>query len=142
MKNRLLYSGLILFCSIPATAQTWRLDRARLCFDRPEDNGAINVLESWVRIADYRVPLIGGQAACIYLYSGSKKLIVTSTVPYEPSSKNAEACKSKSMKLELVPSENRTFTIWPATKNGSYACGWRIETAPGSNPLPQKDHHP
>lgn len=126
MRKQLLYSALILFYSIPLTAQTWRLDRARLCFNRPEDNGRMNILESWVRIADYRIPLIGGQAACIYVYAGSNELVVTSTYPYEPSSTDEQACKSTPLKLELAPNENRMFTIWPATKRNSYTCGWRI----------------
>jgi len=108
-------------------AQSWRDNRARLCFDRSEDNGAINVLQSWIRVEDYEVPVIGGQAACLYLRPGSYKLSVTSTIPYDPHSRNAEACKSKVLEFELVPDEDRTFSIEPATrKNGSYTCGWRI----------------
>jgi hypothetical protein len=142
MKNLLLYSALLWSCSLPMTSQTWRLDRARLCFDRPEDTGAINVLYSWVRIEEYRVPLSGGQAACIYLRPASYELVVTSTVPYEPGSRNDEACKSKPLKLELAPNENRTFTIWPATKKGSYTCGWRIVPASAPNAISKGNLHP
>jgi len=138
MKNLLLYSALLLSCSIPMTSQTWRLDRARLCFNRPENNGRMNIVESWVRIADYDIPLIGGQAACIYLNPASEELIVTSNYPYDPVPNHDEACKSKPMKLELAPNENRTFTIWPATKHDSYACGWRVVPEPGSSAPSQK----
>jgi hypothetical protein len=126
MKNRLPFLILVLFCSIHLPAQSWRLDRARLCFDRPENNGRMNIVESWVRIADYQVSLIGGQTACIYVYAGSEELVVTSNYPYAPEPNKDEACKSKTMKLELSANENRMFTIWPTSKGSSYTCGWRI----------------
>jgi hypothetical protein len=127
MKTALFGLCVMLVCSLPMAAQSWRDKRARLCFDRPEDNGAINVLQSWIRVEDYEVPLIGGEAACLYLRPGDYDLIVTSTIPYEPHSRNAQACKSKALELELAPDEDRAFSIEPATsKDGSYRCGWRI----------------
>ena len=142
MKNPLLGLCLILACSSSVAAQSWRINRARLCFVRPEDNGAMNILQSWVRIADYEVPVIGGQAVCLYVEPGSDELIVTSTVPYDPDSTDTEACKSVPLKLELTPDENRTFIIWPATKGSSYVCGWRIELTPSLHTTtPTKTHH-
>lgn len=127
MKTALLCLCALLVCSSFMAAQSWRDNRARLCFDRPEDNGGINVLQSWIRVEDYGVPLIGGQAACLYLRPGSYKLLVTSTIPYEPHSRNAEACKSKALEFDVAPDEDRAFSIEPATsKDGSYTCGWRI----------------
>jgi len=76
-------------------AQSWRDNRARLCFVGPEDNGAMNILQSWIRIDDYDVPVIGGQAVCLYVLPGSQELIVTSAIPYDPHSRDAAACKSK-----------------------------------------------
>jgi hypothetical protein len=132
MKTALLGLFAMLLCSSSMAAQSWRDNRARLCFDRPEDNGGINVLRSWIRVEDYEVPVIGGQAACLYLEPGSYKLSVTSTIPYDPHSRNAEACKSKALEFELVPDEDRTFSIEPATsRDGSYACGWRIRPTGG-----------
>lgn len=130
MKLILTHFLLFLACFSSAAAQSWRDNRAQLCFVRPEDNGGINALQSWVRIGDYEVPLIGGQAACLYVDSGANELIVTSTIPYEPSSKNPRACKSKPMKLSLLPNEKRTFTIRPATKSDEYICGWQIQSTP------------
>jgi hypothetical protein len=127
MKTALLGLCAMLLCSSSMAAQSWRDNRARLCFDRPEDNGAINVLQSWIRVEDYELPVIGGQAACLYLRPGSYTLSVTSTIPYDPHSRNAEACKSKVLELEIAPDEDRTFSIEPATsKDGSYTCGWRV----------------
>jgi hypothetical protein len=134
MKAALFGLCAILLSSSSMAAQSWRDNRARLCFDRPEDNGGINVLQSWIRVEDYEVPLIGGQAACLYLQPDSYKVVVTSTVPYDPHSRNAEACKSKLLELELAPDEDRTFSIEPATsKDGSYTCGWLIHPTGGSH---------
>ena len=118
-------------------AQSWREDRARLCFVRPEDNGAINVLQSWIRVEDYEVPVIGGEAVCVYVAEGSNNLLVTSTIPYDPNSTNTEACKSKPLKLDLTAGENRTFFISPASKGGVYKCGWHLESAGASPKKPQ-----
>jgi hypothetical protein len=86
----------------------------------------MNVLESWIRVADYSVPVIGGQAVCPYVQSGENELVVTSRYPYDPKAKDDNACKSRPLKFNLSGSDNRTFLICPATKGGAYACGWRI----------------
>ena len=126
MKTALLGLCAMLACSSSMAAQSWRDNRARLCFVREEDNGAMNVLQSWIRVEDYDVPVIGGQAVCLYVRPGSNELIVTSTIPYDPHSRNTEACKSKVLKLDLKSDEGRTFIIEPATKGDSYTCRWRI----------------
>lgn len=128
MKTALLLClcGILVSSSSMAT-QSWRDNRARLCFVRSEDNGAMNILQSWIRVADYDVPVIGGQAVCLYVQPGSEELIVTSTIPYDPNSRNTRACKSKALKLELTADEDRQFTIEPATNRDGYTCGWRMQ---------------
>src|ERR1019366_9233918 len=73
MKTALFSLCAILICASSVVAQSWRLNRARLCFVREEDNGAMNTLQSWIRVADYDVPLIGGQAVCLYGKGNSLK---------------------------------------------------------------------
>ena len=109
MKRFAICLSLALLSAGSASAQTWRDGQARLCFVRPENNGAMNILESWVRVADYNLPLIGGQSVCLYVDPGNSELTVTSLFPYRPNAKDDEACKSKTIKLTLGPSENRTF---------------------------------
>jgi hypothetical protein len=138
MKKTMLCLCLFIAFSASLLAQSWRDNRARLCFVRPENSGRVNVLESIVHFADYRVPLIGGEAACIFVYPGSDDLLITSTSPYEPESADEEACKSPVKRLQLTPNENRLFIIWPATKGSSYACGWRIEPVEPSRSSPKK----
>ena len=124
---------LTLVSSATLLGQSWRPERARLCFDRPENNGRMNIYESWVRLSGhYRVPLIGDQTACVYVDAGRTDLIVTSGVPYDEKPEHQEVCKSKVMKLDLARGENRLFTIWPATGGPSYACGWVIVPAPSA----------
>jgi len=141
MKTALLGLCVMLVCSLSIAAQSWRDNRARLCFDRGEDNGAINGLPSWIRIEDYEVPVSGGQAACLYLQPGSYELTVTSTIPYEPRSRNTKACTSKALKLELAPNEDRAFSIEPArSRDDSWTCGWRIHATGSSHKTTRKDH--
>ena len=135
MKYHLICISLALICSGSALAQSWRDGRAQVCFVRPENNGSMNTLESWVRIADYDLPLLGGQAACLFVEPGANDLIITSRLPYDPQAKDEQACKSRSLKLELRSNENRTFLICPATKGNSYACGWQVAAhTPQFNP--------
>ena len=61
----------------------------------------MNVLESWIRVADYNVPVLGGQAVCLYAQPGDSELIITSRYPYDLKSKDDEACKSQTLKLHL-----------------------------------------
>lgn len=44
--------------------------------------GWMNVVESSARIGDDRVPLLGGEAACVFVYPGSYDVFVTSTNPW------------------------------------------------------------
>jgi hypothetical protein len=143
MKTALFSLCAILIFSSSVVAQSWRLNRARLCFVREEDNGAMNTLQSWIRVADYGVSVIGAQAVCLYVEAGSDELIVTSTIPYDPHSRNTEACKSKVLKLELTPDEDRTFNIDPAANRDGYTCGWQIrQTASSTKTTREKAPHP
>ncbi len=87
----------------------------------------MNVIDSWVRVEDYRVALIGGEAACVFLDPGVHDVLVTSVsiATFKPA--NTQACKSPVLHLRLAVKEDRSFRIWPATKGGEFVCGWRIE---------------
>ena len=123
--------------------QSWRGETAELCFVRPEDNGSINILESWVRVSGYRVPLVGGQSACVFVQPGVTELVITSKIPYEPASRNEKACTSRPMKLELASHDRRDFVIDPATKGSAYVCGWRVHPMQTTKKRLKKDSsHP
>src|SRR5690349_1992411 len=97
----------MLACSHYGEAQSWRNDRAQVCFVRPEDSGAMNGQPSWIRMEDYEVAVSGGQAVCLYFVPGNYELSVTSTIFFETPSRNTKACKSKTLTLELVENEYR-----------------------------------
>ena len=131
--------NIILLALLPMAllADSWRTDRAQLCFVRPENNGAINILNSWVRVSGYRLPLLGGQSACLFVAAGNTELVVTSTIPYNRASKDEEACKSRPMKLEVSPLDNRVFFIWPTANHDHYTCGWSIEPVQPERNVPK-----
>ena len=133
MKQPLLFLGFMVACATSLSAQSWRADRAKLCFVRPENSGMINGLKSWIVVESYRVPLIGDEAACVFVGSGDVELVVTSTLPTEQDSRNDETCKSPAMKLHLRAKETRVFFVYPGTNKDEYACAWRIEQAPDSS---------
>ncbi len=127
MKLAFLCLYAVMVCSSSMAAQSWRDNRSQLCFVRYEDNGAMNTLQSLIRVPEYEVPVIGGQAVCLYVEPGREELMVTSTIPYDLHSTDANACKSRALTLELKAGRNRTFIVEPATKGSSYICGWGIK---------------
>ncbi len=133
MKKPLLFLGFMVACAASLCAQSWRADRAKLCFVRPENGGMINGLKSWINVENYHVPLIGDEAACVFVGSGDVELVVTSTLPTEQDSPKDETCKSPAMKLHLSAKETRVFFVYPGTNKDEYACAWRIEQAPDSS---------
>jgi hypothetical protein len=133
MKQPLLSLGLMFACAASLSAQSWRADRAKLCFVRPENTGMINGLKSWIEVGNYyRLPLAGDEAACVFVDSGNLELLVTSTLPTEQDSPKDDTCKSPAMKLHLSAKETRVFFVYPGTDKDEYACAWRIERAPDS----------
>jgi hypothetical protein len=141
MKRLMLPLCLLVICVNELGAQSWRDHRARLCFIRPEDSGAINGLQSWVRIQSYEFGLSGTQSGCLFVDPAQNSdLIVTSTIPYDPHSTNEIACKSPLIKLNLQLDEDRTFVIFAARRKGIPICGWRIEPiAPSKNANSKKN---
>jgi hypothetical protein len=134
MKQPLLFLGLMVACAVSLSAQSWRADRAKLCFVRPENGGMINGLISWIEVGNYyRLPLSGDEAACVFVDSGDLELVVTSTFPTEQDSPNEKACQSPTVKLHLGKNDTRTFFVYPGTKESEYTCAWRIVQAPASN---------
>jgi hypothetical protein len=99
---------------------------AQLCFQRQENNGSINILPSCIQISDYKVPLLGGQSICLSVENGSTEAFVSSTVPYNPASKDNQACKSARLKLDLRAGDKRLFTVEPKSEHSAYVCGWNL----------------
>ncbi len=133
MKQPSLLLTLVVAYAASLTAQSWRADRAKLCFVRPENSGMINGLISYIEVENYRLPLIGDEAACVFVDSRDIELVVTSTLPTEQDSPNEKACRSPTVKLHLGANDTRTFFVYPGTKDSEYTCAWRIVQALASN---------
>ncbi|MGH9780770.1 MAG: hypothetical protein ACRD33_03030 [Candidatus Acidiferrales bacterium] len=96
---------------------------SQVCFVQPEVSGRMNVEESRVSLSNYQnVTLIGGQAACLYVYPGDYSFQIEF-----PDSEGLFHRKSKSPKYDVAvrKGERAVFEIYPATKDGEYTGGWR-----------------
>ena len=117
---------ILLACSMVISAQEWREGRAKLCFVRYEDNGRMNILESWIHAGVFEVPIIGGQAVCLFVDPGEVEIQISSTIPYDDDSQDKVACKSSPIRLKLHTMEYREFWIEPSQDASTYVCGWQI----------------
>lgn len=135
----------------PFTTQIQGLT-SQLCFERPEDSGAMNAHPSTVevsynaelgRIVTYRIALGGGQAACVFVSPGPYAVMATSNhftgpIGDAPSTPNSRQCRSKLYKVNLKERERITLFVWPArskANGGGYSsCGWVLSRMAHPNP--------
>jgi hypothetical protein len=103
--------------------------QGEVCFVRPENEGKMNIVESWIRISTYNVPVIGGQKICVFVDPGLTDLTVTSAQPYgDPQSDDdSDACTSRTVKVNVRRERRRVFFIFPRIHDSTYVCGWTIE---------------
>jgi len=96
---------------------------SQVCFMQPEVSGRMNVEESRVTLSNYqRVTLMGGQAACLYVYPGDYSFRIEFL--------NSEGMfhrksKSPKYKVTLVRGERAVFEVYPTTRDAEYTGGWR-----------------
>ena len=87
---------------------------AQVCFDRPENNGFVNLIETKTIMQNApSISLIGGQAACVYVSNGFCFLKVVSANPY-PQDGTKKEWASKEIKFEILGNETKSFLIIPA----------------------------
>lgn len=97
---------------------------SQLCFVQPEVSGRMNVEESSVALDnDQSVTLMGGEAACLYVFPGSHSF----TIEYLNSERLfPNKSKSPKYKTTLHEGERTVFEVYPTmTKSGEYTGGWR-----------------
>ena len=105
---------------------------SELCFVQPEVSGRMNAEESKVLLNnDQSVTLMGGQAACFYLYPD----VYSFRIEFMNSERMFRH-KSTSQKYSVTLSkgERAVFEVYPATKKWEYTGGWR------ARPLQQSAH--
>lgn len=97
---------------------------SRICFIQPEVSGRMNVEESRVALNnDQSVTLMGGQAACLYVFPGSYSFRIEFL-----NSEHLFRGKSMSSKYNVIlrKEERAVFEVYPTTtENGEYTGSWR-----------------
>ncbi len=97
---------------------------SQLCFVQPEVSGRMNAEESRVALDnDQSVTLMGGDAACLYVFPGSYRFTIEFL-----NSEHLFPHKSISPKYNAIlhKGERTLFEVYPTTtENGEYTGGWR-----------------
>jgi hypothetical protein len=103
----------------------------RVCFDRAEDGGAMNL--HLVRVFAMRggrsrevAHLRGGESSCIELARGAWSFDARSTRPYDPAATDPNACRSRSLSVRVADQKDVHVTVSPRSKGSEYICGWDL----------------
>lgn len=83
---------------------------ARICFERLESNGRVNVLPSRVHFggSDQTATLGGGDSACLFVAAGEARFFINSDDPYGFLA-NQRRCHSKKLRVNLPPHQTQRF---------------------------------
>jgi hypothetical protein len=91
---------------------------AKICFERFESNGSINIHETVLKLSNYQtVSLIGGQAACVFVEPGEYFFNIETCKPYETSCKT---WSSEKYSFKLRTDETISFEIYPTGTGAAY----------------------
>jgi len=103
----------------------------RVCFDRAEDNGAMNL--HLVRLFAARAghsrevaQLRGGESSCVDLERGAWSFEARSTRPYDPTATDPNACRSRALLVRVADQKDVHLTVSPQSKGSEYICGWDL----------------
>jgi hypothetical protein len=129
MKFHMFKIGIILLISFCIFASEYKPKEAylcsQICIERPENNGSLNIRDVNVIIDNKQdVPLIGGQAVCIYVGIGEHFVYAESYDPYDPHSKNPKAWTSNTVKFYLKKGQRAELEI---TGGSKYQNKWYIK---------------
>jgi len=120
--------SILLVTNIPWASEYRPSDEAlssAICFERPENNGLVNIVPSEIEISNKQtVSLVGGQVACVFVAPGSYSFAIESQNPYEPESKGSQKWKSSKVSIHLKGHEKFVFEILPQISGPSYVGGW------------------
>ena len=125
----------VLQSSASAHTPEWKSLSARICLEREENHGSINVVPSRVQIAAtapeaaplYEVLLAGGGAAgCVLVGPGKYQLTVLAPEAYQRAP-GPERCTSPPFVLSVAAGGTAELNVWPTAREDGYApCGWEI----------------
>ena len=99
---------------------------ARICIERPENTGPLNVVSTEVKFSNgQKLSLSGGQAACIQVKPGEYSFEIESMDP-NPASHEGKprTWESKTINVSVKEDEIATYEIFPETDENGYIGGW------------------
>ena len=129
MSASVIFTVLLVVVSGCSHLQPVHQDAATIEFDRPEDNGSVNILPCTLVISDrQRVTLIGGQHATVAIPPGKLWVEAFSSDPYSLHS-SAEAWRSTRITFHIGSGERIQFCIEPRAEGSTYIGGWIIHHA-------------
>lgn len=99
----------------------------KICVERPENQGVLNIHETRIVIDDNQAFILsGGQAACAFISPGNHYLYAESYDPYDPNNKNPKAWlsnkitvvleKGEMAEIEIRRAEDTKESKWDITK--------------------------
>ena len=124
MRTFVLCMWIFLFSAHVVTAAEYKPRWAdlpcKICVERPEEQGILNVREARIIIDDRQaLVLIGGQAACVFISPGNHFIYAESYNPYNPNPE--EPAQSGGCRKNWdSPNQNSKNPGTPRSRNGRY----------------------
>jgi len=131
-----LAAGLV-FAARPAWPEAGLLSeafsnlRSRVCVERLENNGSVNIAEAHVLFSgpavlngNQLVILIGGQVACVLLEPGEFTIFAYSFDILDPHNLNPKASRSKELHGRIDPAETVVLELIPGATGSAYNGSW------------------
>jgi hypothetical protein len=132
MRASIIFTILLPIVSGCSHLQPVHQDAATIEFDRPENNGSVNILPCTLVLSDQqRVTLIGGQHATVSISPSKLWVEAFSPDPYSPDS-SSTAWHSSRIRFHLGSGERVRFSIEPRAEGSTYIGGWTIHHAPNT----------
>jgi hypothetical protein len=111
-----------------------------VCLFRSEDNGYLNIYPARIRLDGKEVGgVMGGAYRCFELTPGTHIAEVLSADPYDRSSSNPNAWRSKELHFAAKMDTKAFIEVSPGTRAGSYVGPWLLKV---SDKLPDTQMFP
>jgi len=121
MKIQLSTGWEILLFSVVCSAQSEMRQKhlsAKVCFERFESNGAINVHETVIKLSNQQsLSLIGGQTGCMYVAPGAYSFKILACKAFEAP---CQKWSSENYKFTVKDGSPALFEIYPTSIGPSY----------------------
>jgi len=110
------------------------------CLFRFEDNGFLNIYPAKLRIDGRDIGgILGGSYRCLELTPGPHVAEVFSANPYDPSSVDSNAWRSKKLHFDVTAESKAFLEIRPGVRAGTYVGPWHLKV---SDKMPESQMFP